>query len=496
MNLDDDNYGEDEASSSLEQSTLVDENVVQVIGSCCIFLHLKQGNVDASQFSAIYPQKSVPSISVIGLNGVMLWNHEGYISSEDLKESIEKAWAVLHLQETAASLLTASLASRNAESVNAATALPPQGGSSTSENPSVPSSAPSSALDISGASEVAHSAELVSQFPSSTDHDELIEINEKQSEGSKSDPGDGTVEKLDSVSTEVKCDLPVGSSSSNMGSSKDPKEDDTTQSLKRKNKDDGNRTAVPMVAIPSTISSRGVSSQLVSQQGNTTSSAPDEPIFNSVKSDDIQLSIRMPSGNRLEIKLTKQDVLRKVKNFVDEHKGSGLGSYDLSLVYPKRIFSEQDMETTLCELGIQHRHAMIVVPHQQPVQVSRLPSSSSSSSYDAGHSSGGGGYFGYLRTIMSYVNPLPYLRGNPTTSRPVVQPNEGRQSGPWSERRPLPGNGGQEATDESSANTLRRRSRPFGANVHTLGSEDQSPSDDRNVFWNGNSTEFGGDERK
>ncbi|CAL4981270.1 unnamed protein product [Urochloa decumbens] len=482
--------GEDEASSSLEQSTLINENVVEVIRRCCIFLHLKQGNVDASQFSAIYPQKSVPSISVIGLNGVMLWNHEGYISSEDLKESIEKAWAALHLQETAATLLTASLASRNAESVNTATALPPQGGSSTSEYPSVSSSAP----DIPGAS-VAHSAELVSQLPSSTNHDELIEINEKQGEGSGADSGDRTVEKLDSVSTEVKCDLPVSSSSSNMGSSADPKEDGTTPSLKRKNKDDGNHTAVPMVATPSTISSRGVSSQLVSQQGNTTSSSPGEPSSNSVKSDDIQLSIRMPSGNRLEIKLTKQDVLRKVKNFVDENKGSGLGSYDLSLVYPKRIFSEQDMETTLCELGIQHRHAMIVVPHRQPVQVSRLPSPSSSS-YDAGDSSGGGGYFGYLRTIMSYANPLSYLRGNPTTSRPALQPNEGGQSGPWSERRTYPGNGSQEATDESSANTLRRRSRPFGANVHTLGSEDQSPADDRNVFWNGNSTEFGGDERK
>ncbi|WVZ80357.1 hypothetical protein U9M48_027839 [Paspalum notatum var. saurae] len=44
------------------------------------------------------PQKSVPSISVIGLNGIMLWNHEGHISSENLKENIMKAWAALHLQ--------------------------------------------------------------------------------------------------------------------------------------------------------------------------------------------------------------------------------------------------------------------------------------------------------------------------------------------------------------------------------------------------------------
>ncbi|XP_039776816.1 plant UBX domain-containing protein 11-like isoform X1 [Panicum virgatum] len=429
--------GEDEASSSLEQSTLVDENVVEVIGRCCIFLHLKQGNVDASQFSAIYPQKSVPSISVIGLNGVMLWNHEGHISSENMKESIEKAWAALHLQETAATLLTASLASRNAEPVNTTTTLLPQGGSATSEDPSVSSSAPY----ISGASGVAHSAELVSQLPSTTNHDELVEIDEKQGEGSKSDPGGIAVEKIDSACTEVGCDLPISSRSVSMGSSANPEDEDSTPSLKRKNKDDGTCAAVPVVATPSTSSSRGVSTQLLVQQDSVTSSAPDEPVSSSVKSDDIQLSIRMPSGNRLEMKLTKQDVLRKVKNFVDENKGSGLGSYDLSLVYPKRIFSDQDMETTLYELGIQNRHAMIVVPHRQPVQVSRLQSSSSY----AGDSSGGGGYFGYLRTIMSYANPLSYLRGNPTTSRPELEPNEGRPSGPWSERRPLPGNRGQEA---------------------------------------------------
>ncbi|CAN6373221.1 unnamed protein product [Urochloa humidicola] len=128
-------------------------------------------------------------------------------------------------KETVATLLTALLASRNAESVNTvgshihqereresksssrfsstntATALAPQGGSSTSENPSVSSSAP----DISGASGVAHSAELVSQLPSSTNHDEVIEINGKKGEGSKSDSGDRTIEKLDSASTEVKC---------------------------------------------------------------------------------------------------------------------------------------------------------------------------------------------------------------------------------------------------------------------------------------------------
>ncbi|GJN06806.1 hypothetical protein PR202_ga24571 [Eleusine coracana subsp. coracana] len=131
--------GEDEASSSLEQSTLVDEHVVlttllSIMSSVsamiirsplfkyfCLFklsggrsnrqmLHLLASQARECGCSTVFsylfilkylkpdPQKSVPSISVIGLNGVMLWHHEGHIIAENLKESIEKAWAALHLQ--------------------------------------------------------------------------------------------------------------------------------------------------------------------------------------------------------------------------------------------------------------------------------------------------------------------------------------------------------------------------------------------------------------
>ncbi|KAL6660675.1 hypothetical protein ACP70R_001710 [Stipagrostis hirtigluma subsp. patula] len=447
--------GEDETSSSLEQSTLVDENV------------------------------------------------QGYINSEDLKESIEKAWAALHMQETAATLLTASLASRSSESVNTTTTTsPPQGASSTLGNPAASSS---QSPGISEASRPASSADLVSQLPSSNTDDEPLRMGGKEGSESDSDPGNRTGEKRDLACTQVN-DFPGSSRSSNMNSSDDPGKDSTPS--KRKNKADGSCKAVPSEASPSTTTGRGVSSQLLVEQDKpTTSSTPNEPASNSVKSDDIQLSIRMPSGNRLEIKLTKQDVLRKVKNFVDENQGTGVGSYDLSLVYPKKVFTEQDMEASLSDLGIQNRQAMIVVPHRQPVQVSRGQFSSPSYNVDA--NSGGGGYFGYLRTVLSYANPLSYLRGNPTSSNLDQRANGGLQqqiqsSGQGnrpgvdmaSERQQLPGNRIQQSDSETSGNTLRRRSRPFGADVHTLQTDDQGPSDDRNVFWNGNSTEFGGDDRK
>ncbi|XP_047091628.1 plant UBX domain-containing protein 11-like [Lolium rigidum] len=487
--------GEDETSSRMEQFTLVDEHVAEVISRCCIFLQLKHGNVDALQFSAIYPQKSVPSVSVVGLNGTMLWNHEGYISPEDLKENIEKAWASLHLQETAATLLAASLASRMADPTNAAsTNMPATESSSTSEDHSNSSSQSSETSSVRGST---NSTDLVAQPPSSISQAELL----KTSESSKSDSAPcniTTEEKLDSACKAV---LPEFSASSNMDSCKDPNQTGSTPSLKGKNKMGGVSTG------------RSTSTELAVEQDKATTSSAVDVTSDSANKDDIQLVIRIPNGPSLQIKLTKEDVLRKVKNFVDENKGSGIGSYNLAMLYPRKVFTEQDMETSLYELGIETRQALVVVPNPQSVKVARRQSSSPSSDLDHivdSDNSGGWGYFGILGTALSYVNPLSYLRGNPTPSNPEQLGIEGSQQyraqsspspsrpgmGAASESQPLNSNGSQQAATHSSGNTLRRRPRQFGSNIHTLSSEEQGPSEDRNVFWNGNSTEFGGDEKK
>ncbi|KQJ88655.1 plant UBX domain-containing protein 11 isoform X1 [Brachypodium distachyon] len=499
--------GEDETSRGLECSTLVDEHVAQVIGRYCIFLHLKQGNVDALQFSAIYPQKSIPSVSVIGLNGVMLWNHEGYIRPEDLKENIEKAWAALHVQETEATLLTAS---RMAEPVNTdSTSLPAQDGSSTSENHSNSSS---KSIGCSAVSEFDNSTDFVAvaQTPNSTGHAVLLKINEQESSESDSAPGDISVEeKLDSA---CKAALPDCSGSSNVDSCKNPIQRDSTLSPKRKNKVNGSGTAAPSEPIPSITNDRSISSKSPVEQDKATSSTPTELTTNSAKKDDIQLVIRMSNGPSLQIKLTKGDVLRKVKNFVDENQGSGVGSYNLAMLYPRTLFTEQDMEKTLYELGIETRQALLVVPNHQSVKVPRHQLSSPSRGFDRhkdSDNSGSSGYWGILGSALSYINPLSYLRGDPTSSNPEQLGNEGsqqyrRSSSPLnhpgteaaSEPRPLASNRSQETASHSSGNSLRRRPRQFGANIHTLSSEEQGPSDDRNVFWNGNSTEFGSDDKK
>lgn len=58
----------------------------------------------------------------------------------------------------------------------------------------------------------------------------------KEAQKSVSDLGNATVEKVDSACTEVKCDLPDSSRTSNMDSSADPKGKVITPSRKKKGK--------------------------------------------------------------------------------------------------------------------------------------------------------------------------------------------------------------------------------------------------------------------
>jgi hypothetical protein len=172
-------------------------------------------------------------------------------------------------------------------------------------------------------------------------HQELL----KTSESSKSDSAScniTTEEKLDSARKAV---LPEFSASSNMDSCTDPNQTGSTPPLKGKNKVGEISNTVPSEPAASIITGRSTSSELPVEQDKATTSSAVDVTSDSANKDDIQLVIRIPNGPSLQIKLTKEDVLRKVKNFVDENKGSAIGSYNLAMLYPRKIFTEQGTES-------------------------------------------------------------------------------------------------------------------------------------------------------
>ncbi|KAJ6377830.1 hypothetical protein OIU78_028119 [Salix suchowensis] len=281
--------GDNAASAELGKSTWTDSKVAESLSKYCILLHIPEGSTDAVNFSAIYRQNSAPCITAIGYNGVQLWQSEGFVTAEVLASGLEKAWLTLHIQETTATVLTATLASKKPE--------------------------PSGSSDIGSSGQ-----------------------------GSSS----GTV-------------VPA------------PSKDRHIQ--------------------PSEAGTQAAASEVIEENKSHEPAA--------------------------EEKFSVTSTLRMVKDYVDRNQASGTGAYDLAIPYPRKIFSDQDLNKSLSELSLLDRQALIVVFHQRAASYhqrgslsDRATTTTSSGSVNASD----GGYFAYFKRILSYFNPLSYFGGSANSS--------------------------------------------------------------------------------
>ncbi|KAK1270649.1 hypothetical protein QJS04_geneDACA014151 [Acorus gramineus] len=547
--------GKDEISVELEQSVWTNPSVVESILKFCVFVHLLEGTVGASQFSSIYPQNSVPSISVVGYNGVMLWSHDGYVSETNFIESIEKAWATIHMQESVATLLAGALASKKSEpstSGTASTAPPEQGMCLSTDSPSpgdkslqVPdqqqdtkhaeeSSVKSMHGDVLGHAGVEQTIS-VCDADNTPPHPIMGKTDSSESSGtdkvtSSEQDGSSAAEQsmmVDGESTSTAGDLgdlhtndgsKVSSGSSQMAA---VVRDSTILQQENMNIDSQITADSLEIAdkVPRNIdaglslgdSEMNASETIDITQDQKVDGVPDRTNVTK-KSNDVNLNIRLPDGSSLQGKFSVTDTLRSVKTFVDKNHKIGLGSYDLAVPYPRKLFDEQDLSKTLSDLGFASREALIVVPHRHATVFHGGQSSSHNvlnTVDDTDPNNSGSGYFGLAKRIISFVNPFSYFGGSSSSS----QSNSTSDDGLW-QYRPNPGlqnalsGSGQPShphsrddqsppTNENVGKAKNGTSRPFGSNIHTLKRDEDDPRfSDRNSFWNGNSTQYGGDNNK
>ncbi|CAA2993993.1 plant UBX domain-containing 11 [Olea europaea subsp. europaea] len=219
-----------------------------------------------------------------------------------------------------------------------------------------------------------------------------------------------------------------------------------------------------------------------------------------VQSNDVFLNIRLPDGSSLQVKFSRMDTLRMVKNHTNENQSNSFGSYNLAIPYPRKVFGDQDLDSTLSELGLTKRQALVVVPSKGTNLQFKGGSSSSyqtnSSSDDDPSNGSNQGYWALLKTALSYVNPLSYLGGGASSPSSAQESQSGTwQYSPNSSVVNNPRGVGRPSTDQNTSTSSRSRQQPsrFGGNIHTLKHEDDDRFNDKNAFWNGNSTQYGGD---
>ncbi|CAL1404642.1 unnamed protein product [Linum trigynum] len=487
--------GKDPVSVELEKSIWTDSKVADTLSKYCVLLHVLEGSNDAVNFSAIFPQKSVPAIAVIGFNGIQLWQSDGCVSAEVLVSSLEKAYLSLHIQETTASVFTAALT--NTKSV------PTTPGSSDIVSGDLESS--SDTVLSSPADKKVQSSEVEQPSASGTkDDNQFNEHKSKDDENASSEPCN--VNKSKRAKDEQSHSRPLSKNA-------DPPSNPSAANLETADNVGAEKIHVIQEVSIDNAPDRPPSINPFTKDAQDKKSAPlNEKEIDVIDkgskinaSNDVYLNIKLLYGTSIQEKFLVSNTLRMVKEYVDSNQENGNASYDLAIPYPRKIFGEQDLGRSLSELGLLNRQALIVVPHQKSASYFQGDSSSSpaQSTVDTSSSIASPvGYFGYIRKVFSFINPLSYVGGSSSatsgqagSSMWQYSPN---QSLPNSSGRPGPAGANPPDQHDSAATASDVRSRRLamfgsGSNVHTLRrDEDDDRPNGRNAFWNGNSTQFGG----
>ncbi|XP_009762764.1 plant UBX domain-containing protein 11 [Nicotiana tabacum] len=477
-------------SNQLDASTWPDPRVADSISKYCILLHILEESTDAKNFSALYPQKAAPCITAIGYNGVQLWQHEGFVSADNLASSLEKAWLSLHVQETTATFLTAALASKKE--------LVPGASSVTSEVGS------SSNAQVSSAQA---ETQIQSSMATSSNNNQIVEEEDR---GRAATEIDSLVIDMASHGSADAFESRVGEFNESTGAITIAEKPldlvgvDSTKtigaySMSKENPDLHDQLMYPNEEAPGEIAKKARKGPEIKIVEGAAAEKADFSDASSNRSHDVYLNIRLPSGSSLQVKFLVMDTLRMVKDYVDKNQTSSFGSYDLAVPYPRKVFGDGDLDRTLSDLGLHNRQALIIVRHNK---VNVTPLHGQSSSAESNHSAIGfnEGYFSMIRRLFSYVNPLSYLGGSSNTSDTA----QGSQNSIWQYGpNPTPQNNQTLArkpyqtpiTSTSNNRSTKPASSRFGSNIHTLKhDEDENQFGDKNTFWNGNSTQFGGDD--
>ncbi|KAK4433797.1 Plant UBX domain-containing protein 11 [Sesamum alatum] len=431
------------------------------------------------QFDRIDPQHSAPCITAIGYNGVQLWQKEGFVSANVLASSLEKAWLSLHVQETTAAFLTAALASgkqlasgtSGVASSEQVTPGPPV--STPLMDDHIPSSDAGQPLD-SEATEDSNSCndaskETDSKWVGVASTEPALSSRELDKSISEIETGNTSQDPMERGQNNPKVAYPVPEnnlsfSDNHLGSSSEVFHEISNEANE--------------VAHVNTEDTREVEKD-------------DTPDSSAIKSNDIFLNIRLPDGSSLQVKFSVDDTLKMVKDYIYGNQSGSFGSFTLAIPYPRKVFNDQDLDSTLSKLGLFNRQALVVVPLNHNNLHYRGGSShyEAYSSNDAGSSSEGGGYWGFLRRIISYANPFSYLSGGASGPSATQEsqsgvwqysPNPSLQNALRDRGRPSAINSSDmsgrnsNSNSNSSSSSIRRQqtSRSFGGNIHTLKHDD------------------------
>ncbi|XP_070536842.1 UBX domain-containing protein 4-like isoform X2 [Ptychodera flava] len=482
--------GDDELSQKMTE-TWENENVTTLCGNAnMVAMKLDAKSESCQQFGAIYPVLCIPSTFFIGNNGVPLEVIGAHLSVEEFIPKIQKVIEMHKASLDAASNTAATSTARQSVpqqvSATASTSSASEGNTAftrqtattsdmTAEQTmeSVDNTASQEPLDVRVAKAKQKIEEKKQMKAEQEKQEEIRKEMERRKLGQQVQAAEH--KKKENEAKQLADELKRQRAEDRAAKERIRQQiaQDRADRAARYEKEKEEREQLELVAKLEAKRAEQEETKKIQEQANMESA---------------RVQFRLPDGSSIMHTFPSESPLSEARQFLYDHIGNQFGNFTLSIVYPRRQFSESDMQRSLLDLEIAPSSSLIVIPGSRSVMRSNKSS-------DAG-------IFAILLApllwiwsfIIGIFSSSPQSDGSTNTQSESVRPKQ---------QSPLQTSSTSSATPQEEVSSrpvrpkssyMRRRTAPAEGqrsrqegNIHRLSTQDED--DDENATWNGNSTQ-------
>ncbi|XP_029386742.1 UBX domain-containing protein 4 isoform X2 [Echeneis naucrates] len=484
--------GEDEQSAQL-MSSWEDDQVSEAALNCCVAIRVDAKSETCMQFSQIYPVVCIPSSFFIGENGTPLEVIAGSVSAEELKKRINRV-KQMHAQQIGGVTV-------------APEGNPPLVNSPHNRTEPVIASAPEPAEDSAPVVPIKSAAELT--MPTAVPESERASLS-SPADGDcpsaaqyspREENLDAKVERLTKKleerreqkkkgeeENEIRKEMERRKVGKDMQDFKKKQEEERTKRLlEERNREKAEERAArervkQQIAMDradraaryaKTQEEERAGKEALLQSRQADQDARREALARE-RSAIARIQFRLPDGSSFSNHFPSQSRLQEARLFVVQEVGNRYGNFSLATMFPRREFTNEDMDKTLLELELAPSASIVLLPN-------------SGRTADAVVQLSEGGIWAILGTLLypllavwrflsSFLFPAP----SPSGAASPPPPKQSSSSSSASEKT---------KRETLSKNTVEKRPKHFKKEGKICRLRTQEDNEDDNNTWNGNSTQ-------
>ncbi|XP_037542150.1 UBX domain-containing protein 4 isoform X2 [Nematolebias whitei] len=479
--------GEDEQSAQL-MSSWEDERVSETAHRCCVAIKVDAKSDTCVQFSQIYPVVCIPSSFFIGDNGIPLEVVAGSVSPDELLKRINKVQQ-MHIQEHGGAGTVPEpcgpvesappapvLASAREESVGSEAAASEPG-----TEPHMDKGSISSSVDDDKFSATRCASDQAAEAEGNLDS--KVERFTKKLEEKREQRKKGEEEN------EITKEMERRKMGKNLQDLKKKQEEENNKRLlEERNREKAEEKAArervrQQIAMDradraaryaQTQEGEKVAKQALLQSRQAEQEVHKEAVLRE-RSTVARIQFRLPDGTSFTNQFSPQSRLQEAWDFAAERVGNRYGHFALATMFPRREFTNEDLNQSLLDLELTPSSSVVLLPSSRPAN-SVVRSS-------------GGGVWATLGTLL-YPLLAVWRFLSSFFAAPTSSAETSRTPGQnFSSHTSSSSSSTTNKRDIPSKHTLENRPRDFKKDGKICRLRTQDDSEDDNNTWNGNSTQ-------